>query len=199
MCRRLEAGDASFLGGTEVGAQYFTPEDFTVVVVTHLRTEDDPAGMKVPPPEPHSLPLPEEKPPLYTPPPTPQLPPMMLPPPTVHTPPPMPLAAPKPPALPPAMVVLPTTAAREREDHCVPRSSLGIPAKRGRNHCARRMHGYLHTLTLDGLSPQSLRREKNIRYQCNTTQLFRSVQLPTCFIEFLFLLMPISNTGTQSL
>lgn len=110
--------------------QYFTPEDLTVVVVTHLRTEEDPPPeMKLPPPELHILPLPEEKPPLSIPPPIPQLPPMMLPPPTAHTPPPMPLLAPKPPALPPAMVVLPTTAAREGQAHCTSSDSLGILMK----------------------------------------------------------------------
>lgn len=114
----LAGEDASFLGGTAVRAQYFTPKDLTVVVVTHRRTEDPPPATKLPPPELQILPLPEEKPPLRIPPPTPQPPPMMFPPPTVHTPPPpTALPAPKPPALPPAMVVLPTTAAREGQTH----------------------------------------------------------------------------------
>ena len=145
-CCREKIGDASFLFQAGCGAQNLTPEDLTEVVVTHLRTEDDPPPeLKLPPPEPHILPLPEEKPPLYIPPPIPQLPPMLPPPklpPTPHTPPPipppmplpppkpppimllppkpppMPLPPPKPPPmppLPPEMVVLPTTAGREAQ------------------------------------------------------------------------------------
>jgi len=130
LCCWLEVGDAAFLGGTEVRAQYFTPEDLTVVVVTHLRTEEDPPpATKLPPPELHTLPLPEEKPPLRIPPPTPQLPPTMFPPPTTHTPPPRPLPAPKPPTLPPPMVVLPTTAAREGQADHASRDSLGTLTK----------------------------------------------------------------------
>lgn len=117
-CWEEEEG-AAFPEGMEVRAQYLTPEDLTVVVVTHLRTEEEPPpAMKLPPAEPHILPLPEEKPPLRIPPPTPQLPPMTFPLPTTHTPPPLrPLLAPKLPDLPPDMVVLPTTAGREGEAH----------------------------------------------------------------------------------
>lgn len=125
------------------GAQNLTPEDLTEVVVTHLRTEDDP------PPEPHNFPLPEEKPPTYTPPPIPQLPPpKLLPPPQMPPPPippPMPLPPPNPPPipqlppanpppmplppnpppmppLPPEIVVLPTTAGREAQvTHLLPK------------------------------------------------------------------------------
>lgn len=122
----LAGGDAAFLGGTAVSAQYFTPEDLTVVVVTHLRTEEPPPDTKFPPPELQILPLPEEKPPLRIPPPTPQLPPMTLPPPTAHTPPPAAPPAPKPPALPLVTVVLPTTAAREGQTHRTASDSLGI-------------------------------------------------------------------------
>lgn len=125
------------------------------MVVTHLRTEEDPPPVtKLPPPELHILPLPEEKPPLYIPPPTPQLPPTMLPPPTAHTPPPMPLPAPKPPTLPPAMVVLPTTAAREGQGHCARSDSLGILTKPRRKAILQRRGcagTYRHSRWLDCL------------------------------------------------
>lgn len=118
-CWWEEEEGAAFPGRMEVRAQYLTPEDLTVVVVTHLRTEEEPPpATKLPPAVLHILPLPEEKPPLRIPPPTPQLPPRTFPAPTVHTPPPLrPLLAPKLPDLPPHTVVLPTTAGKKGEAH----------------------------------------------------------------------------------
>lgn len=133
-CCQERGGEASFVSRSAFRAQNLTPEDLTEVVVTHLRTEEDPPPeLKLPPPDTHILPLPEEKPPLYIPPPMPQLPPELpppKPPPTPHTPPPIPPPMPlppkpppmplppKPPPMPPRppeMVVLPTTAGREAQ------------------------------------------------------------------------------------
>lgn len=178
-CCQGKGGDALFLSQSAFRAQNLTPEDLTEVVVTHLRMEEDPPPeLKLPPPEPHILPLPEEKPPLYIPPPIPQLPPELpppKPPPEPHTPPPIPPPIPLPPnpppmplppnpppmplppnpppmpPLPPEMVVLPTTAGR---DVVVIQGPVG---RFSQLRCSLPLLcRYLQTLTLDIPSLQSL-------------------------------------------
>jgi len=159
-CCQGKGGDALFLSQSAFRAQNLTPEDLTEVV-THLRMEEDPPPeLKLPPPEPHILPLPEEKPPLYIPPPIPQLPPELpppKPPPEPHTPPPIPPPMPLPPnpppmpPLPPEMVVLPTTAGR---DVVVIQGPVG---RFSQLRCSLPLLcRYLQTLTLDIPSLQSL-------------------------------------------